>query len=71
LGCLALDRPNRQPRGYDVDISSSGRRLTTPIAPTETVKRLTPGLTIVVITGLSALSWAVWIAVVLALRALL
>ena len=45
--------------------------LTTPIAPTETVKRLTPGLTIVVITGLSALSWAVWIAVVLALRALL
>jgi len=45
--------------------------LTTPIAPTETEKRLTPGHTIVVITGLSALSWAVWIAVVLALRALL
>jgi hypothetical protein len=44
-------------------------RLTTPIAPTE--KRLTPGHTIVVIAGLSALSWAVWIAVVLALRALL
>ena len=46
-------------------------RRATPVAPTETEKRLTLGHAAVVIAGFSALSWAVLIAVVLALRALL
>jgi hypothetical protein len=41
------------------------------VPPTETENRLTLGQSAVVIAGLSALSWAVLIAIVLALRALL
>jgi len=38
--------------------------------PTETVSRLPPGQSVVVIAGLAALSWAVLIALFMALRAI-
>jgi hypothetical protein len=41
------------------------------VPPTEAENRLTLGQSAVVIAGLSALSWAVLIAIVLALRAML
>lgn len=47
------------------------RRLTGLLPPIETDGRLSPWLSLLVIAALAALSWAILIAIVMALRALL
>ena len=47
------------------------QRRARPRLPTETEDRLSVGQSVVVIAGLSVISWAVLIAIIMALRAML